>query len=59
MGTAHQSARACGIVPQADEVGSLSKIRRVLPRGRGYVTQLANMRVTAKQKSCDRGESGK
>ena len=35
------------------------RIRRMPLRGRGHVTQLTNMRVTAKQRGCDRGKRDK
>lgn len=44
---------------QDNEEKSLSKIRRMLFRVRGHVTQPANMRATAKQRGCDRGKSDK
>lgn len=48
---------ACG--SQDDEVRGVSSIRRMPFRAHGYVTQLTNMRATAKQRGCDRVESDK
>ena len=44
---------------QDDEGKRESNIRRMLFRAHGRVTQLTNMRATAKQRGCDRGESDK
>lgn len=47
------------VFAQADEEKRESNIRRMLFRGRGHDTQSTDMRVTAKQKDCDRvGQGG-
>ena len=55
MGQAHQSARARPVPERDDEGKRQSKIRRILFRARGRVTQPTNMRATAEQRGCDRG----
>ncbi len=61
MGRSHQSAMFLWSVfaLQDNEEKRESNIRRMLFRGRGHVTQLTNMRETAKQRGCDRGKSDK
>lgn len=55
MGTrTHHKAPGARAVARDNEEKRKSNLRRMLFREHGRVTQLTNMRVTAKQSGCDR-----